>query len=162
MQVRNHVSSHELFDPEGQKVAELVKKQLAWRITYHIYSGLDMIERHATLNLRHLESPNKAHVSIYQPPYATRHDPTNIDDLEPDFIIQSENVNFIRRMSEVKILNASTEEEYANISKEKAKEVLDNPSNQTYLLTVKPGVDVGLMCMCALFFNIAVKQEGRK
>ena len=82
--------------------------------------------------------------------------------MEPNIIIKSENVNFFSRISEVKMFNAQTEEEYANISKERANEVLDNPSSQTYLLTVKPGVDVGLMCMCALFFNIAVKQEGRK
>ena len=146
----------------GRKVAELVRKKFSWRITFHIYSGFEFIQRRATFHLRHLEFRKKAHVYIYQPPYATRDDPTDIDNMEPDIIIKSENVNFFSLISEVKMFNGQTEEEYADISKEKAQQVLADTTMQTYLLTVKPGVDVGLMCMCAVFFNIAVKQEGRK
>ena len=160
--MRNHIFSHELFDMYGRKVAELVRKKFAWRITYHIYSGFDMIQRRATLHLRHFEFRKKGHVYIYQPPYATRDDPTNIDNMEPDIIIKSENVNFFQLVSEVKMFSGRTGEEYAEISKDRANAVLGETSMQTYLLTVKPGVDVGLMVMCALFFNIAVKQEGRR
>ena len=147
----------------GRKIAELVRKKFAWRITYHIYSGFEMIQRRATLHLRHFEFRKKGHVYIYQPPYATRNDPTNIDNMEPDIIIKSDDINFFRIVSEVKIYSGPTGEEYAEISKEKANVVLgDTTSIQTYLLTVKPGVDVGLMVMCTLFFNIAVKQEGNR
>ena len=117
----------------GRKVAELVRKKFSWRTTFHIYSGFEFIQRRATLHLRHFEFRKKAHVYIYQPPYATRDDPTDIDNMEPDIIIKSENVNFFSLISEVKMFNGQTEEEYADISKEKAQQVLADTTMQTYL-----------------------------
>ncbi|KAL5272510.1 hypothetical protein ACHWQZ_G000646 [Mnemiopsis leidyi] len=156
-QVKNHVYSQELYNMEGQKVAEITRKKMASRITYHIYSGSEMTERRATLNLRHSGLQKKAHVYIYQPPFASREDPTNIDDMEPDIIIKAKTGNNCPSIGEVEIINKNTGEEYAEISKEKAREVLGETSSRTFLLTVKSGVDVGFMVMCAVFFNIAVK-----
>ena len=156
-QIKNHIYSQELFNMEGQKVAEISRKKMALRITYHIYSGPEMTERRATLNLRHTGLHKKAHVYVYQAPFASKDDPTNIDNMEPEILIKAKTVNNCPTISEVEIVNEKTGEVYAEISKERAREVLEETSAKTYLLSVKSGVDVAFMVMCAVFFNIAVK-----
>ena len=142
---------------EGNKVADLVKKKMAIRITFHIYAGDEMSERRATMNLRAMSLKKKAHVYLYDPPYPSQDDPTDLGDMKPALKIKAENCG--SWISEAKIVNAETKEVYAEMSKSAAKEELEEAGCKTYVMTVKPGVDVAFMSMCALFFNVAIKEE---
>ena len=156
-EVKNKMFSHQIFDMEGNMVADLVRKKMAMRVTFHLYTGEDMKDRRATLNLRQCSCKKKAHVYIYDAPYLTREDSTNLDGMQPLLKIKAENCGaFIK---ESKIFNGDSGEEYAVLSKSGAREVEGAPG-RTYLLTVKPGVDVALMCACAVLFNVAIKTEG--
>ena len=149
--------SQEIQDMEGNQIAELVKKKMAMRITYHLYSGEEMAERRGSMNLRAMTVKKKAHVYLYEPPYLTRDDSTDLSDMKPALKIKAENWgNWIK---ETKIVNAETGEEYAELSKSAAKEELEETSCKAYVMTIKPGVDVAFMCACAVFFNVAIKQE---
>jgi len=75
---------------EGNKLAELVKKKMAMRVTYHIYMGEEMSERRATLNLRAMTFKKKAHVYLLEAPYPSRDDSTELPD-KPALKIQAEN-----------------------------------------------------------------------
>ena len=149
--------SQEIQDMEGNQIAELVKKKMAMRITYHLYSGEEMAERRGSMNLRAMTVKKKAHVYLYEPPYLTRDDSTDLSDMKPALKIKAENCgNWIK---ETKIVNAETGEEYAEFSKSAAKEELDKANCKSYVLKIKSGVDVAFMCICAVFFNVAIKQE---
>jgi hypothetical protein len=150
--------THEIQDLEGNKVAELVKKKMAIRITFHLYTGEDMAERRATMNLRAMTMKKKAHIYLYEPPYPTREDSTDLDGMKPALKIKAENWgNWIK---ESKIVDGETGEVYAEMSKSAAKEELEDAGCKTYVMTIRPGVDVALMCMCAVFFNVALREEG--
>ena len=87
-QVKNSLLGHELLDISGRKVAELVQKKMACRLTFHIYSGFETKDRKATLNLRIWKFKKKAHVYIYNEPFSTREDPTDLSNKKPDIIIE--------------------------------------------------------------------------
>ena len=82
---------HELLDMSGNKVAEVKKKQMAMRVTFHLYTGFEMSERRATLNLRSMKCKKKAHVYLYEDPYPSHDDPTDLDNMKPALKIQAEN-----------------------------------------------------------------------
>ena len=156
-EVKNKMFSNQIFDMEGNMVADLVKKNMAMRITFHLYTGEDMKDRRATLNLREWNCKKKVHVYMYDAPYLKREDSTNLDGMQPLLKIKAENRG--ASIKESKIFNGDSGEEYAVLSKSGAKEEVEGATGRTYLLTVKPGVDVALMCACAVLFNVVIKQE---
>ena len=64
--------SNQIFDMEGNKVAELVEKKMAMKVTFHLYTGEDMKDRRTTLNLRQWKFKKEVHVYIYDAPYLMR------------------------------------------------------------------------------------------